>query len=152
MLVCLNYKFLILEALHPDTWVPCRLASRVQLNSSTHYFSFALPNKTDQMGLLAGQYIAVRALIDGKYMERFYSPVNRNSDFGKIDLIVKLEEVKMNVASMTRYFSCLQPGNTLEIRGPLGGFEYHRNMYKEVGMIAGGTGISPMMQVWIDIC
>lgn len=48
---------------------------------------------------------------------------------------------------MAGYLNGLPPGNTLDFKGPLGGFEYHRNMYREVGMIAGGTGISPMVQV-----
>jgi cytochrome-b5 reductase len=30
--------------------------------------------------------------------------------------------------------------------GPKGRFEYKKNMFKEIGMIAGGTGITPMLQ------
>lgn len=80
-------------------------------------------------------------------MVRFYSPVSRNSDFGKIDLLIKIEPEKSYPGSMTHYLNTLSVGNTLDFKGPLGGFEYHRNMYREVGMIAGGTGISPMVQV-----
>ena len=63
------------------------------------------------------------------------------------DFFQKIEPDKATEGSMTHYLNLLQPGSTLEFKGPLGGFEYHRNAYREVGMVAGGTGISPMMQV-----
>jgi cytochrome-b5 reductase len=53
----------------------------------------------------------------------------------------------MRETSMTNFLYGLKIGETVEFKGPLGGFEYHRNMYREIGLVAGGTGISPMMQV-----
>jgi len=135
------------SVLNPNQFIPLRLRQRFQLNKTSHIFSFALPNLDSQIGLLVGQYVAVRAVISGKEVVRFYSPISRNSDYGKIDLLVKIEPEKSYLGSMTGYLNSLEVGNTLEFKGPLGGFEYHRNMYKEVGMIAGGTGISPMVQI-----
>ena len=53
----------------------------------------------------------------------------------------------MRETSMTNYLYGMNVGDGIEFKGPLGGFEYHRNMYREIGLVAGGTGISPMMQV-----
>lgn len=134
-------------ALRPDKFTPLRLKQRIQLNKTTHLFSFELPTPTSHVGLLAGQYIAVRTILEGEEVIRYYSPTTRNSDYGKIDLMIKIEAEKSTKKSMTYYLGNLQPGNTLDFKGPLGGFEYHRNTYRAVGMIAGGTGISPMMQI-----
>lgn len=134
--------------LSPDKFIALRLRQKVQVNKTNFLFTFDLPKPTDQIGLLAGQYIAVKAFLDGEDVVRYYSPVSRNSEYGKIDLLIKIEPEKGNFKkSMCNYLSNLLPGNTLDFKGPLGGFEYHRNAYRAVGMIAGGTGISPMVQI-----
>ena len=133
-------------ALSPTTWVPLPLENRMQLNKFNHLFRFAFENKNQQAGLFCGQYVSVRAMVEGKELVRFYSPVSRNSDYGHLDLMIKIEESTAN-KPMEKFLSDLKPGTTLDFKGPSGGFDYHRNMYREIGMIAGGTGISPMVQI-----
>lgn len=41
----------------------------------------------------------------------------------------------------------LAVGQTIRVRGPKGAFVYTPNMVRHFGMIAGGTGITPMLQV-----
>lgn len=41
----------------------------------------------------------------------------------------------------------LEIGDTVGIKGPKGAFTYTPRMVRELGMIAGGTGITPMLQV-----
>jgi cytochrome-b5 reductase len=41
----------------------------------------------------------------------------------------------------------MQIGDALHIRGPKGNFKYSAGIAKRIGMIAGGTGITPMLQV-----
>jgi cytochrome-b5 reductase len=48
---------------------------------------------------------------------------------------------------MSQYIDHMQPGDFLQVKGPKGQFDYKPNMVKEMGMIAGGTGITPMLQV-----
>jgi cytochrome-b5 reductase len=38
-------------------------------------------------------------------------------------------------------------GQTIRVKGPKGAFVYTPNMVRHFGMIAGGTGITPMLQV-----
>jgi cytochrome-b5 reductase len=45
----------------------------------------------------------------------------------------------------------LKIGDVADIRGPKGNFVYEPNMCKALGMIAGGTGITPMLQVCCHI-
>jgi len=46
-----------------------------------------------------------------------------------------------------RHIGQLKVGDTLEFKGPFQKFEYKPNMKKYIGMIAGGSGITPMLQV-----
>jgi len=44
-------------------------------------------------------------------------------------------------------FGELEIGDTINARGPKGQFTYTPNMSRAIGMIAGGTGLTPMLQV-----
>ena len=46
-------------------------------------------------------------------------------------------------------FAELTIGDSINARGPKGQFNYTPNMCREIGMIAGGTGLTPMLQVII---
>jgi cytochrome-b5 reductase len=46
----------------------------------------------------------------------------------------------------------LKVGDSIGMRGPKGNFAYTCNMVKSIGMIAGGTGITPMLQIIRRIC
>ena len=48
---------------------------------------------------------------------------------------------------MSQIFDKLTIGKTLQFRGPMGRFKYQPNMKEFFGMVAGGTGITPMFQV-----
>ena len=52
---------------------------------------------------------------------------------------------------MTTYIHNMKPGDHLEVKGPIPKLPYKANMKKEIGMIAGGTGLTPMLQVVHDI-
>jgi cytochrome-b5 reductase len=42
-------------------------------------------------------------------------------------------------------------GDQIDVKGPKGRFVYKKNQYKHIGMIAGGTGITPMLQIITEI-
>ena len=44
-------------------------------------------------------------------------------------------------------FGELSIGDEINARGPKGQFNYTPNMCRAIGMIAGGTGLTPMLQV-----
>jgi cytochrome-b5 reductase len=50
---------------------------------------------------------------------------------------------------MTNFVDGLKIGECINVRGPKGRFQYTKNMYKNIGMLAGGTGICPMLQIVI---
>jgi NAD(P)H-flavin reductase len=48
---------------------------------------------------------------------------------------------------MSSYIFSLKKGDTLELKGPIPKYKYEPNKDGKIGMIAGGTGITPMLQV-----
>jgi cytochrome-b5 reductase len=49
--------------------------------------------------------------------------------------------------NISAHMTTLKLGDTMKMRGPKGAMVYTPNMVKRIGMIAGGTGITPMLQV-----
>lgn len=49
--------------------------------------------------------------------------------------------------NISRYVSLLKIGDKVRIKGPRGQFTYSPSLSRELGMIAGGTGITPMLQI-----
>ncbi|KAI8811832.1 hypothetical protein BJ742DRAFT_850847 [Cladochytrium replicatum] len=72
---------------------------------------------------------------------RQYSPVQyfRNG----FDLMVK----RYDDGSVSRYLHKKAVGDMVEMRGPIVTFPYEPNMVENLGLIAGGTGIAPFIQV-----
>lgn len=119
--------------------------------ASTHHltafispsYRFKLPRTDAVLGLPIGQHIAVTAEINGKAVIRNYTPVSLPDDEGYFELLIKTYE-KGNIS---RYVTTLNPGDKLRVKGPKGNFKYTPNMVNHLGMIAGGTGIAPMIQI-----
>lgn len=112
------------------------------LNHSFSY-RFALPDPKDVLGLPIGQHISVQAEIAGKDIMRSYTPTSSDDDLGHFDLLIKSYE-KGNIS---RYFSLLKLGDKVRVKGPKGQFIYTSSLSRHLGMIAGGTGITPMLQI-----
>jgi len=53
--------------------------------------------------------------------------------------------------AMSQHVDKLEIGDYMEMRGPKGRMTYKPNMKKNIGMIAGGSGITPMLQVCDDV-
>jgi cytochrome-b5 reductase len=45
----------------------------------------------------------------------------------------------------------VQVGDSIEVKGPITKFKYVPNSVKHIGMLAGGSGITPMLQVVKEI-
>ncbi|OBZ79904.1 NADH-cytochrome b5 reductase 1 [Grifola frondosa] len=101
------------------------------------------PRPDDVLGLPIGQHVSITANFGGKDIMRSYTPTSSDDDLGHFDLLIKSYE-KGNIS---RYVSQLKIGDKVRIKGPKGQFKYHMSLSREFGMIAGGTGITPMLQI-----
>ncbi|XP_042866548.1 inducible nitrate reductase [NADH] 1-like isoform X2 [Penaeus japonicus] len=130
-------------ALHPDAWTTLKLLSRADLTGNMALFTFALPKSTDHTGCLPGQYVVVRLTIDGKEHRRYFSPVSRPSDFGRLELVLRFESSGV----MSKAFQDLKPGDQLDFQGPCGGLEYEANQLTALTVLASGAGVTPGLQL-----
>merc|ERR1712039_48663 len=78
---------------------------------------------------------------------RPYTPITTNDQAGYFELLVK----GYPTGVVSKYLTSLKPGDAVEVKGPFPKKPYTANMKKKVGMIAGGSGITPMLQVIKEI-
>jgi cytochrome-b5 reductase len=115
-------------------------------------YRFSLPHATDILGLPIGQHISVAANLpvasasgstETKEIVRSYTPISSDEDAGYFDLLIKAYPT----GNISKYVASLNIGQSLKVRGPKGAMVYTPNMVRHFGMIAGGTGITPMLQI-----
>jgi len=87
-------------------------------------------------------FILTRATIGGKEVIRPYTPIEQTQN-GVVKLLIK----RYDQGTMSKYISSLKVGDVLDIKGPIPKIKYSANMKENIGMVAGGTGITPMIQV-----
>lgn len=90
-----------------------------------------------------GQYISIRATVNGAEVVRYYSPISRTTDHGQIQLLVKCEDA----GHMSVFLAALRPGEHIEFSGPLGNADLDPHKFSKMGLIAGGAGVSAVLQV-----
>ncbi|KAF8649826.1 hypothetical protein AX16_005591 [Volvariella volvacea WC 439] len=129
--------------LNPDAWQEFPLKEKTQVSHNTAIYRFALPNSQDVLGLPIGQHISISAEINGKQITRSYTPTSSDDDRGYFDLLIKTYE-KGNIS---RHVSLLKIGDKIRVKGPKGQFTYTPGLTNHISMIAGGTGITPMIQI-----
>ncbi|XP_037615931.1 NADH-cytochrome b5 reductase 3 [Sebastes umbrosus] len=156
----------------PNIKYALRMLDKQIVSHDTRKFRFALPSPEHILGLPVGQHIYLSARIDGKLVVRPYTPVSSDDDKGFVDLVVKIYFKDVNPkfpegGKMSQYLESLRINDTIDFRGPSGLLVYkgkgvfeiqadkkspaETKTAKHVGMIAGGTGITPMLQLITDV-
>ncbi|KAL8594870.1 NADH-cytochrome b5 reductase 2 [Nucella lapillus] len=152
----------------PTVKYPLKLVDREEVSPDTRRFRFALPSPEHILGLPVGQHIYLTARIDGSLVIRPYTPVSSDDDKGFVDLVIKVyfKDVHPKFpegGKMSQYLENMQVGDYMDFRGPNGLLVYdgkgsfkvradkkeepETKVARKVGMIAGGTGITPMLQL-----
>ncbi|KAJ1838371.1 hypothetical protein LPJ70_005488, partial [Coemansia sp. RSA 2708] len=134
----------VTKALDPKQFKAFKLQEKERINHDTSRFRFELePNQ--ELGLDITSCFVVKAKLDNdeKATIRPYTPVSPQHARGFFDLVVK----NYPTGKMSSHIHGLAPGDSLEIKGPIPKHPYKANEFKEIGMIAGGSGITPMLQL-----
>jgi len=131
---------------HNTAMYACAIGKFMECNVFTVCsYRFSLPRPTDILGLPIGQHISLAATIAGQPKEvvRSYTPISSDDNAGYFDLIIK----SYPTGNISKHMAGLKIGQTMKTKGPKGAMVYTPNMVKAFGMIAGGTGITPMLQI-----
>lgn len=123
------------------------------------HFKVFCPNAK---GVKAGEWNGRKDEETESEIERKYTPTTSDDELGYVDLVIKVYQRGVvdrfpDGGKMSQHMGSLKVGDTLDISGPWGMIEYAgrgKFMYgkKEImtthlGMMAGGTGITPMLQL-----
>lgn len=125
---------------------PFTLAQVINLAEDVSVFRFLLPDPESELHLSPCSTLQVChkagvAIIDQPM--RFYTPITPNGEKGYFDLLVK----KQKAGRMTEHLFSMEVGETLLVRVVEYKLKYLPNRWKKVGMIGGGTGITPLLQI-----
>jgi len=155
----------------PNLTVSLPLIKITKISHDTKIFRFGLPDG-HRLGLPVGQHVNVKARINDKLVIRAYTPISSDDDLGFVDMLIKVyypNERFPEGGKMTQYIDNMKIGDKLDFVGPKGHIIYKRNGeflirgkkksdpnktvtgIKNIGMIAGGSGITPMLQVVRDV-
>ena len=152
-------------ALHPRKKVSLQLQNKVVLSRDSFLLDFALPTPEHILGLPTGKHVFMSATINGEPVLRRYTPISSNHDVGVVKFVIKAYrpcERFPEGGKMSQYVDTLQIGDSLDFKGPVGEFEYIRDgkfllegegecQARCFNMLAGGTGITPCMQIAAEI-
>ena len=157
--------------LKPDEIIELKLIEKVEVTHDTNRYRFGFPNEDDVLGLPTGKHIALTFEDEnGEPVSRSYTPVSSDVDKGFVDFVIKVYRSNVHPdfpegGVMSQKIDTLEIGDSFSFRGPNGRLEYMgdgvfnikqlksqggeiiEKKVKNVGMIAGGTGITPMIQI-----
>ncbi|XP_050499874.1 NADH-cytochrome b5 reductase 3 isoform X1 [Diabrotica virgifera virgifera] len=152
----------------PQTKYQLPLIEKTIISHDTRNFRFGLPEKDMVLGLPIGQHIILSAKINDELVIRSYTPVSSDDDQGYVDLVIKVYFKNVHPkfpdgGKMTQHLESLKIGDTIDVRGPAGRIEYlghgkftvkklrkdppEEITVKKVNLIAGGVGITPILQL-----
>ena len=147
------------------------LDEKIELTHDTNRYRFKLPNDNDVLGLPVGKHLSfIAENEDGEQVSRSYTPVSTDNNIGYVDFVIKVYKSNQHPdfpdgGFMSQKVDQLKIGDTFKFKGPNGRLTYLGNgefsikqlksqggelitkNYKNIGMIAGGSGITPMIPI-----
>jgi len=156
-------KNVIITLKNPEIKYTLTLAHKENISYDTRLFRFQLPSLKHVLGLPIGQHIYLTAHINGELVKRPYTPTTSDDNQGYFDLVIKIYPN----GKMTQYLDKFSIGQTIDVSGPSGNLIYKDNglfdirsrksepfvtrRVRRLGLIAGGSGITPMYQILNEI-
>ncbi|PZC82541.1 hypothetical protein B5X24_HaOG210290 [Helicoverpa armigera] len=163
----------LITLVDPNVKYALPLIEREEISHDTRRFRFGLPSSEHVLGLPIGQHIHLSAKIDDDLVIRSYTPVSSDEEKGYVELVIKVYFKNVHPkfpdgGKMSQHLNSLKINDTIDVRGPSGRLQYAGNglflikkmrkdppvelRAKKLNMIAGGTGIAPMLQLIRHIC
>lgn len=151
-------------ALNPKKKRPFKLQAKTVLSHDSIMLDFALPSPEHVLGLPTGKHMFLSNEINGETVMRRYTPISSNYDVGQVKFVIKAYkpcERFPNGGKFSQHLDSLKIGDTVDFRGPVGEFDYSSNgnytidgeehFSSKFNMVAGGTGITPVMQIAAEV-
>jgi len=142
--------------LSEEEWTPVTFREALPTDQThglnTTVFRFNTHGALQRAGLAVGQFVAIRGELDGEWLQGFYSPLSRPQEEGYVEILCRTDTAGGKVID---FLNAVRPGGEcyLKAMGGLrlefeGGKIYHEGReIKQISLMAGGTGIAPMVQI-----
>jgi len=135
------------SALDKDNFVEFPLKRIEEYNHNTAKYIFELPEHTASL-LPISSCVVVKTpdtFVDakGKPFIRPYTPISLSDAEGELAFLIKYYPE----GNVSKFVHSMKVGDKLAVKGPIPKFPYKSNEFEHIGMIAGGSGITPMWQV-----
>lgn len=139
-----------------NEWVDFEVIDNVKMTHNTHLITFRLPEDSSHLGLNMASCLLTRMKSQsGEYYSKPYTPITSEEEISnsrKFSLLVK----EYSKGAMSQHICHLAKGEKVEMKGPIPKINLEERSNGEItalsgvqrlAMIAGGTGITPMLQV-----
>lgn len=142
--------------LSEEAWTPVTFREALPTDQThglnTMVFRFNTHGALQRAGLDVGQFLAVRGELDGEWLQGYYSPLSRPQEEGYVEILCRTDVAG---GKIIHFLNALRPGAECYVKamGGLrlsfeGGKMYHTGReIKQLALLAGGTGIAPMIQI-----
>jgi len=128
--------------LDSQEWRRFKIIYKERVANNIKLYTLELKDPYGYLGIGLGDSVNIRTIISNTELIGDYSPCNAILAKGYFQLLIKIYSGDI----FTNFLDTLRDGDFLEVIKKEGKFKLN-DMYKEIGMIAGGTGIAPMMQI-----
>ncbi|KAK9436787.1 Nitrate reductase [Metarhizium brunneum] len=148
--------------LDSKVWTKATLQEKISVSSDSKIFRFKLDHAEQEVGLPVGQHLMMRLRdpVTRESIIRAYTPISEGTDRGWLDVLIKIYHgtPERRGGKMTQALDSIPVGHFVDFKGPVGKFEYlGRGLCSISGkprhvsrfnMICGGSGITPIFQVF----
>jgi len=131
------------DCIFTEDWSAAPLVEKHEVSHDTRVFTFGLPDGKP-LGLSTCACILAKGSTnaEGEPLVRPYTPVSTNAMVGKFELMVKIYN-----GGLSKHMDSMAVGDTLEFKHiPFNVKTQYPFAKKHIGMLVGGTGITPMLQ------
>jgi nitrate reductase (NAD(P)H) len=151
--------------LDSKVWSKGVLHKKVTVSWDTRLFTFKLDHDEQDLGLPTGQHLMIRLRdpVTREAIIRSYTPISPTTKKGYVDVLVKVyfDTKERAGGKMTKAMDALPIGHSIDFKGPIGKFRYlgkgncdingTKRHVKRFFMICGGSGITPIFQVYRSV-
>jgi nitrate reductase (NAD(P)H) len=150
------------QFLESRTWKKAVLHTKTTVSWDTRIFTFKLEHDEQSLGLPTGQHLMIRLRdpVTREAIIRSYTPISEISKCGFMDVLIKVyfDSKERKGGKLSQAIDALPIGHFVDFKGPIGKFEYlgrgicavngKQRHIKTFLMICGGSGITPIFQVF----
>jgi len=145
-----------------------KLVKRENVTHNTIWLRFELP-ANQSLGVKPGYHVLVLGQVDDDVIMRPYSPVSIETEKGFFDLVIKVYKPNQEFSEggkLSQFLDAVKVGDKVDFKGPVGKYNYEsrglfnfgigdktvEKKFKQVGLITGGSGVTPLLAIAKTIC